>query len=141
MFNDHPRLFCEPFAMDLTTSGDKTARLWEAESGELLATFQGHTGPVTRRSRGCVYSRRLQLPRAIVRSLNSPETAENRHPATAPSSARGHGICATMNRRAKKTGTTAAQTLPERIATDSRLSRLSNIGASRNSVCDQPIQL
>ena len=31
----------------LTASGDKTARLWEAESGKLLATFQGHTGPVT----------------------------------------------------------------------------------------------
>ena len=30
----------------LTASWDKTARLWEAESGKLLATFQGHTGPV-----------------------------------------------------------------------------------------------
>ena len=30
----------------LTASLDKTARLWEAESGKLLATFQGHTGPV-----------------------------------------------------------------------------------------------
>ena len=30
----------------LTASVDKTARLWEAESGKLLATFQGHTGGV-----------------------------------------------------------------------------------------------
>ena len=30
----------------LTASNDKTARLWEAESGKLLTTFQGHTGPV-----------------------------------------------------------------------------------------------
>ena len=31
----------------LTASGtDKTARLWEAESGKLLATFQGHTDGV-----------------------------------------------------------------------------------------------
>ena len=30
----------------LTASDDKTARLWEAESGKLLATFQGHTGRV-----------------------------------------------------------------------------------------------
>ena len=33
----------------LTASGDKTARLWEAESGKLLATFQGHTGSVSER--------------------------------------------------------------------------------------------
>jgi hypothetical protein len=31
----------------LTASLDKTARLWEAESGKLLVTFQGHTGPVS----------------------------------------------------------------------------------------------
>jgi WD domain, G-beta repeat len=31
----------------LTASADNTARLWEAESGKLLATFQGHTGGVT----------------------------------------------------------------------------------------------
>src|SRR5271166_3778307 len=30
----------------LTASRDKTARLWEAESGKLLATFQGHTAAV-----------------------------------------------------------------------------------------------
>ena len=30
----------------LTASDDKTARLWEAESGKLLATFQGHTDTV-----------------------------------------------------------------------------------------------
>jgi WD40 repeat protein len=30
----------------LTASSDKTARLWEAESGKQLATFQGHTGAV-----------------------------------------------------------------------------------------------
>jgi hypothetical protein len=30
----------------LTASFDKTARLWEAESGRLLATFQGHTDTV-----------------------------------------------------------------------------------------------
>jgi hypothetical protein len=30
----------------LTASSDKTARLWEAESGKLLATFQGHTDRV-----------------------------------------------------------------------------------------------
>jgi hypothetical protein len=30
----------------LTGSADKTARLWEADSGKLLATFQGHTGAV-----------------------------------------------------------------------------------------------
>src|SRR5271165_6956713 len=30
----------------LTASDDKTARLWEAESGKPLATFQGHTGEV-----------------------------------------------------------------------------------------------
>ena len=29
---------------------DKTARLWEAESGKLLVTFQGHTGRVIARS-------------------------------------------------------------------------------------------
>ena len=33
----------------LTASGDNTARLWEAESGKLLATFQGHTGEVMMR--------------------------------------------------------------------------------------------
>jgi WD40 repeat protein len=33
----------------LTASSDKTARLWEAESGKLLATFQGHTDAVTER--------------------------------------------------------------------------------------------
>ena len=27
----------------LTASDDQTARLWEADSGKLLATFQGHT--------------------------------------------------------------------------------------------------
>jgi WD40 repeat protein len=32
----------------LTASRDKTARLWEAESGKLLASFQGHTGAVYR---------------------------------------------------------------------------------------------
>ena len=32
----------------LTASDDHTARLWEADSGRLLATFQGHTGPVYR---------------------------------------------------------------------------------------------
>src|SRR6266481_2793841 len=31
----------------LTASKDNTARLWEAESGKLLATFQGHTAAVT----------------------------------------------------------------------------------------------
>ena len=31
----------------LTASEDTTARLWEAESGKLLATFQGHTGSVS----------------------------------------------------------------------------------------------
>jgi tetratricopeptide (TPR) repeat protein len=31
----------------LTASRDYSARLWEAESGKLLATFQGHTGQVT----------------------------------------------------------------------------------------------
>jgi hypothetical protein len=30
----------------LTASRDKTARLWEADSGKLLATFQGHTEAV-----------------------------------------------------------------------------------------------
>jgi WD domain, G-beta repeat len=30
----------------LTASEDKTARLWEAKSGKLLATFQGHTSAV-----------------------------------------------------------------------------------------------
>ena len=30
----------------LTASQDKTARLWEADSGKLLATFQGHTDSV-----------------------------------------------------------------------------------------------
>jgi hypothetical protein len=30
----------------LTASGDNTARLWETDSGKLLATFQGHTAPV-----------------------------------------------------------------------------------------------
>jgi WD domain, G-beta repeat len=30
----------------LTASLDKTARLWDADSGKLLATFQGHTGRV-----------------------------------------------------------------------------------------------
>src|SRR5271165_2459564 len=30
----------------LTASDDKTARLWEAESGKLLVAFQGHTGVV-----------------------------------------------------------------------------------------------
>ena len=29
----------------LTVSADNTARLWEADSGKLLAAFQGHTGP------------------------------------------------------------------------------------------------
>ena len=29
-----------------TASADKTARLWEADSGKLLAPFQGHTGPL-----------------------------------------------------------------------------------------------
>jgi WD40 repeat protein len=39
----------------LTASWDNTARLWEAETGmlmatgKLLATFQGHTGAVNRR--------------------------------------------------------------------------------------------
>ena len=31
----------------LTASVDNTARLWEAESGKLLATFQGHTDTVS----------------------------------------------------------------------------------------------
>ncbi len=30
----------------LTASDDKTARLWEAESGKLLASYEGHGGPV-----------------------------------------------------------------------------------------------
>ena len=30
----------------LTASGDHTARLWEADTGKLLATFQGHTDGV-----------------------------------------------------------------------------------------------
>jgi predicted NACHT family NTPase len=30
----------------LTASADKTARLWEADSGQLLATFQGHGSPL-----------------------------------------------------------------------------------------------
>ena len=30
----------------VTASRDNTARLWEADSGKLLATFQGHTGAV-----------------------------------------------------------------------------------------------
>jgi hypothetical protein len=30
----------------LTASGDNTARLWEADTGKLLATFQGHAGGI-----------------------------------------------------------------------------------------------
>ena len=30
----------------LTASEDRTARLWEADSGKLLTTFQGHTDMV-----------------------------------------------------------------------------------------------
>jgi len=30
----------------LTASRDKTARLWETDSGKLLATFQGHSDRV-----------------------------------------------------------------------------------------------
>jgi WD40 repeat protein len=30
----------------LTTSKDETARLWEADSGKLLATFRGHNNEV-----------------------------------------------------------------------------------------------
>ena len=34
----------------LTASADNTARLWESESGKLLATFQGHTDELLARS-------------------------------------------------------------------------------------------
>ena len=43
----------------LTASGDQTARLWEADTGKLLATFQGHGGGV----RSAVFS-----PTAAARS-------------------------------------------------------------------------
>ena len=33
----------------LTASRDKTARLWQADTGKLLTTFQGHTGQVNQR--------------------------------------------------------------------------------------------
>ena len=40
------RVFSPDGRRVLTASSDNTARLWEAESGKLLADFQGHTGPV-----------------------------------------------------------------------------------------------
>jgi WD40 repeat protein len=50
LFDSRPSL--TPFSPDgrrvLTASLDKTARLWEADSGKLLAAFRGHTDPVFR---------------------------------------------------------------------------------------------
>jgi hypothetical protein len=40
----------------LTTSEDKTARLWEAESDKLLAAFQGHTEALSRTVFGMPFS-------------------------------------------------------------------------------------
>ena len=42
----HSAVFSPDGRRVLTASDDNTARLWEAESGKLLATFQGHTDGV-----------------------------------------------------------------------------------------------
>ena len=55
----------------LTASRDSTARLWEADSGKLLATFQGHAGSV----RSAVFSQSLARTAGRVLTASIDNTA------------------------------------------------------------------